>query len=244
MADLMAIDKLQLYFGDPYQINERIVITQPKIGQVVGYGEGAYYSMVHTLTAIPSDMKSWLDDLHVDYETVSEFELFMMLAPTLEQSQTQILFGDLDFSKLKKIRNPQNGMIVLYDNTSGVVIDMVIYERIANYLRSLHGLKKKIEHAANKYTKKILIEEDRQKRETNKDKPFESFLRPLISSIKTRQGYSTDYVRNMGLYEFFDEIERIQIIHNADALLNGCYSGSIDMKKINKKELNWMRDPG
>jgi len=130
----------------------------------------------------------------------------------------------------------------LRDKDSGVTIDALIYERIVNYLRKLHGLKKKVEKAANKYTKKVLIEEDRQRREFNKNKPYESFLRPLISSIKVRQAYSLDHVLNMGLGEFFDEIQRIQIIHNSDALLAGCYAGNIDMKKINKKELNWMRD--
>ena len=49
------IDELQLYFGDDYIINDNIVITQPTIDGVVAYGEAQYFSMVHTLTAIPSD---------------------------------------------------------------------------------------------------------------------------------------------------------------------------------------------
>ena len=49
------VDELQLYFGDDYVINDYIKITQPLIGEVVDYGEAQYFSMVHTLTAIPSD---------------------------------------------------------------------------------------------------------------------------------------------------------------------------------------------
>ena len=49
------VDELQLYFGDDYIINDYLQITQPCIGEVVGYGESQYFSMVHTLTAIPSD---------------------------------------------------------------------------------------------------------------------------------------------------------------------------------------------
>ena len=49
------VDELQLYFGDDYVINDRIKITQPLVGQVVDYGEAKYFSMVHTLCAIPSD---------------------------------------------------------------------------------------------------------------------------------------------------------------------------------------------
>ena len=49
------VDELKLYFGDDYIINDNIVITQPTIDGVVTYGEAQYFSMVHTLTAIPSD---------------------------------------------------------------------------------------------------------------------------------------------------------------------------------------------
>ena len=178
----------------------------------------------------------------LDYEQISDFELFMLLAPTLTKDVTEIVLGDIDLSQLKRYQNNQNGQIVLANKDTGLVIDSLIYERIVNYLRKVHGLKKKVEYAANKYTKKILIEEDRQQIELNRNKPYQSFLTPLISSVKVRMGYTKDYVRNMGLYEFMDDVSRLQIIHNADALLQGCYAGTIDMKKINKKELNWMRE--
>lgn len=236
------VDELQLYFGDDYVINDYIKITQPLIGRVVDYGEAQYFSMVHTLTAIPSDLKSQLWDMDLDWTEVDDFELFMMLAQTLTPDRTSILFGDLDFSKFKPFKNNQNGDIVLADKDTGVMIDKMIYLRIMAYLRKLHNIKPKVEKAANKMTKKILIDEDRQKILLAKDKPFKSYLLPLISSIKVKQGYTKEYVRNMGLYEFFDDIARAQIIDNADHLLNGAYSGMMDMKKIDKKEFNWMRE--
>lgn len=54
MIDL-DVDSLFLYFGDDYVVNDRITLMQPTIGQIVDYGEAKYFSMVHTLTAIPSD---------------------------------------------------------------------------------------------------------------------------------------------------------------------------------------------
>ena len=242
MESLFEIDQLQLYFGDPYVINDKIIIRQPNIGQIMEYGERKYYQMVHTITAIPSDMKYQLHKMNIDYEALEDFQLFQMLAPTLSQESTSILFGDMDFTKLKVIRNPQNGLIVLADKESGVVIDQLIYERIANYLRSVHGLKKKVEKAKNAMTKRVLIEEDRRNIELNKNKPYKSFLTPLVSAVKVRMGYTKDYVRNMGIYEFTDDIARLQIINNADALLRGMYSGMIDTKKIDKKSLNWMQE--
>lgn len=236
------VDELQLYFGDDYIINDHIKITQPTIGQVVDYGEANYFSTIHTITAIPSDMKSQLWDIGLDWCEVDDFELFMMLVQTLTPDRTGILFGDLDFSKLKPFMNNQNGNIVLADKETGIIVDKMIYLRIVNYLRKLHNIKPKVEKAANKMTKKILIEEDRQKLLYAKDKPFKSYLLPLISAIKVKQGYTKDYVRNMGLYEFFDDVSRAQIIDQANHLLNGAYCGMADLKKVPKQDFNWMRE--
>ena len=236
------VEDIQLYFGDDYDINEYIQIHQPTIDEIVKYGEAAYFSMIHTLCSIPSDMKSQLWDMGLDWTEMDDFELFMMLVQTLTLDKTSLLFGDLDFSALRPFKNNQNGDIVLADKETGIIIDKMIYLRIVGYLRKLHNLTPKVEKAANKMTKKILIEEDRQKILNAQNKPFKSYLLPLISSVKVKQGYTKDYVKNMGLYEFFDDVARMQIINNADHLLNGVYAGTIDMKKINKAELNWMKE--
>ena len=222
-----------MYFGDDYVINDKIKIHQPTIGEVVKYGEASYFSTVHTITAIPSDMKSQLwDNMNLDWTEVQDFELFMMLAQTLTPDRTSLLFGDLDFSKLRPFRNNQNGNIVLADKETGVIIDEMVYLRIVTYLRKLHNIKPKIEKAANKITKRILIDEDRNKILYSKDKPFKSYLLPLISAVKVKQGYT----------KFMDDVNRMQVIHNADHLLSAAYAGTIDMKKINKAELNWMKE--
>lgn len=240
--NLFEVDALQLYFGDPYIINEHISISQPLINDIVLYGERDYFSMVHTITAIPSDVKSMLwDQMGLDWNEVDDYELFMMMAQTLTQDKTSILFGSLDLSKMKPYRNKQNDGIVLADVESGIVVDKMIYMRIVSYLRKLHNIKPKIERAANKMTKKILLDEDREKIRLSKDKPFQSYLLPMITSVKVKQGYTKDYVRNMGLNEFFTEVSRLQIIDQADHLLNGMYAGFADLSKVNKKLFDWMR---
>ena len=204
MIDLEA-DALFLYFGDDYEVNDHIKIHQPVIGEVADYGEAPYFSMIHSLTAIPSDMKSVLWDMGLDWNEVEPFELFMMLSQNLTSDKTGILFGDLDFSKMKPFRNKQNDEIVLADKETGVVIDQLIYTRIVNYLRKLHNITPKVEKTKSKTVKRWLIEEDRKRIQTSKDKPFKSYLMPLISAVKVKQGYTRDYIRNMGLYEFFDD---------------------------------------
>lgn len=241
-VDMFETDQLQLYFGDDYIINDQIKISQPTIGEIADFGEAKYFSVVHTFCAIPSDMKSQLWDMGLDWMEIEDYDLFVMLAPTMSVDRTKLLFGDLDFTKLKPYRNRENGDIVLADLESGVKIDKLIYLRIVNYLRKVHNITPKIERAANKTTKQILIDEDRMKIRANQDKHFKSYLFPLISAVKVRMGYTKEYVRNMGYVEFFDDLARLQIINNADHLLAGCYSGMIDTKKINKADLNWLKE--
>ena len=243
MIDL-DVESLFLYFGDDYIINDKIRMHQPLIGEVVDYGEGSYFSMVHQLTAIPSDVKSILWDMPepIDWTQISDFDLFVMFSQNLTPDKTGIIFGDLDFSKLKPYRHPQNDGIVLADKEAGVLIDELIYMRMMLFLRKLHNITPKPEKAKGKRAKQAMIDEDRRNREQNKDKPFKSYLLPLISAVKVRQGYTKDYVRNMGLFEFFDDLARLQIIYNSDHLMNAAYAGTLDMKRIDKKELNWLRE--
>ena len=97
MTDALYIDELKMYFGDDIQINEYIKIHPPSVGEMVDYGEQEYYSMIHCLTAIPSDMKSRLFDIGIDYEEISDFDFFYLMTRGLTIEQTSLLFYDLDF---------------------------------------------------------------------------------------------------------------------------------------------------
>lgn len=236
-------DELQLYIGDDYIINDHIRVLQPTIRQIAEFGEKDFFSVVHTVTAIPSDVKSRLWDIGLDWVEVSDFELFCMLSQTLTPDRTKLLFGDLDFTKLKPYNHPHiEDEIILADKETGVLIDRMVYMRIVSYLRKVFNITPKVEKAANEMTKRILIEEDRNKIALNKDKPFKSFLLPLISAVKVKQGYTKDYVLNMGFFEFMDDVARLQVIENSNHLLDGIYHGTIDMKRVKKEELNWMKE--
>jgi hypothetical protein len=178
----------------------------------------------------------------IDWTQITDFQLFMMLAPTLPKDKTQILFGDLDLQAMRPFENKQNETVVLFNPQTNAVIDELAYGKISSYLCSAHNLTKKVEKAANEFTKKFMIEEDRQKLKYNAKQPYKSFLLPLISSVKCRMGYTLDYIKNMGLCEFMDDLKRLQIIVNSDALLQGSYSGMVDTKKIPKKEFDWCRE--
>lgn len=239
-------NELQLYFGDDFVINKYITIHQPKLNDIIRLGEKEYFSTIYAFTSIPSDMKPQLFDIGIIWEDISDFDLFIMLTHNLTPKQTGFLFGDLDFSKFKLGKN-ENGETVLYQlgyDGEMVVIDNHIYLLIATFLRKIHGIVPKPKRSANKTTQRIMIECARQDMEAQKARGEKSSFVPIISSLinSPEFKYGLKEVREMPMYAFMDAVTRIQIIKSTTALLNGCYSGMIDTKKIDKKEFNWMRD--
>ena len=242
-SNLLDIDELQMYFGRPFHINDKITIYTPTLGEVIDFGERKYYGMIHTLTCIPSDMKSQLFDMGIDYETLSDFELFAMLSRSLTPESTRLVLGELDLSKFGLYTNSENDELVLYDKESDIVIDKLIYMKMVEYIRKVHNIKPKIEKASNKTTKKILIQLDRDRIQKSQKEPYKSQLKTLISAMMRYPGfkYKSDELQRCGLYEFMDTVQGSQIYVSSTSLLQGSYSGMIDTSKINKKEFNWMR---
>lgn len=241
-SKLFSVDPLQLYMGYDYSINDKIIIKQPTMKDVTDMGEQEYFSMVHTLTANPTSMKAQLDGIGIDWNEIEDFDLFMMLAPSLKKEQTFILLGDLDLSSLKPYRNHENGDIVLADPEVGIIIDKLIYQRIVDYIRKMHNIKAEVKHAKNKFTKRAMIEYDKQQMQANAAKEYKSYFVPVISTLQCKMGWTKDYILHMGIVEYFEVVARMQLINNADHLLNGIYAGTVDIKKINKADLNYMKE--
>lgn len=241
------VDELKLYLGSDIKIARGITLYQPTIGEIANYNEAEYFSMAQTLCATPSSMKVALDDMKLDYMKVEDFQLFMMLCQSLTPDKTKPLLGDLDLTKFKPYQRQDSEEVILAngevdENGNPIIINGIIYDILTTYIRKMHGFKKQVDKAANAITRKVLIDDERKTAQRNKDKPYKSFLVPLVSSLQGRQGYTKDYICKMGLYEFMNQMNRVQIIVQADAALGGMYSGFVDTKKMDKTVLDWTRD--
>lgn len=236
------MDELQLFRGKEYVVNDRIKIHHPTLDDIVTYGEQNYYGLVSRLTSIPSDYKAQLDQLEIDYEEISEFDLFIMLCKGLNVEETRILFGDLNFQDLNLFKNTNTDQPVLYNESQDFIIDKAIYEVVMEFIRKINGFEKKIERAGNASTKKFLIDEAKEQLKKNQNKPFKSILIPLISSLVNSPEFKYDHnsVFNLPIYTFMDSVKRIQKIKSYNGLIQGIYAGNIDSKKLNKDDLNWL----
>ena len=124
-----------------------------------------------------------------------------------------------------------------------IIIDESTYNSIMDYLRAVHGILKDEKIPANNSTKMILIEDDRDEYLRNKNKPYHSQLKNLISSMVNCEGfkYNHSQVWDMKINAFMDSVKRISKIKNANLLLQSGYSGyGVNLKEIDKKQLDWL----
>lgn len=242
----MRFDDSQLLFGKDFEVDEKIKIHHPILKEIFDMGEKKYMSIISLLTLTPADFMSQLFDIGVDYESINEFQLFIMMSNGLEKCDTGIIFGDINFKDFVIAFNEKTKEDVLVNIKDGIVIDRLVYEIIGDFLRKLHNFKKNANKGATPYHKTKLIELHRMDTKMNSQKPYTSMLCPLVSSMVNSKEFKYDYttVLDLPIYTFMDSVQRVQKIKGCESLMAGMYSGNIDISKIGNKDklLNWMGD--
>lgn len=249
-ANKYTFDKLQMFFGEDYKVADGIIISQPTIGDILAYGEKQFYAMLNPFVTNPTALRVMLWQAQQDWTTISDYELFYQLLLSIKPSpeQTNLLFGDLDFREFLcyKRQNEVDGEIVedvvLINQRQGVLIDEEIYSHMACYLRTMFNIFPKVEKAKGKTTKQWMIEEDIANSKT--EKQTDSTLLPMVSFCLNHPGfkYKKNELKEMGIVEFMDSVQRLLIYESTRALQQGSYSGFVDTSKIDKQEFNFMRE--
>ena len=207
-ASTSDISLLQLYFGDPYQVSDKILVYQPTIGGILEYdkkfGESEFWSMLNVFIGNTTSYRLLLWDMGIDWNEISDFQLFSLLIKTLKVENTEILFGDLDLPKQE---------MILWNPELDIEINEDIYKNIALYIRTMFNIFPKVEKAKGKTTKKWIIEEDRMNLANAKKEDTTSTFLPLIESCCCHAGfkYKKNELREVGIYEFMRSVQRLQI---------------------------------
>ena len=257
-SNTFEFDKLKMYFGEPYKItcdNCVIEVLQPTIGNILYYGEKEFYSMLNVFISNTTSYRLQLWKMGEDWNKISDYELFCMLINGLDKESTSILFGNIDFKTFslykKKLdvessgeNNEPNEVLTLYSQEQNIEISEETYKHIAEYLRLMFNIYPKVERAKNKATKEAMIWEDEMNLANSKKDSNKSMLLPLVSSCVNHPGfkYKLEELKNMGIVQFMDSVQRLQIYESTVALNSGMYSGMCDLSKVDKKLFNFMRE--
>lgn len=246
MVTDMTNDELKIYRGEDFIISKYIHIKQPSLDEICDYGEQDYYSMLYQLTATPQSMKVQLwDIMNIDYTKITPYELFWKLIYKMyPQEKTAIIFGDLDLTRFEIAQHEDDHSVLLCQviDNEPVIIDEFTYNMIMDYLRQVHGIRKDEKIPANETTKMILIEDEREEYERNKNKEHHSYLKNLISTMINSEGFNYNHqnVWYVKINAFMDSVKRFSKIKNADLLLQSGYSGfGVNLKEVSENKLDY-----
>ena len=238
-----------MFFGEDYQVTDGIVISQPTIGDIMTFGEERFNQVLNPFVVNPTSLRVALWQQGKDWTEMSDYELFYQLILQLQPTpnETSMIFGDLDFSKfnLYKRQNEIDGEIVedivLLNHEQNVLIDEEVYNHMSAYLRTMFNIFPKVEKAKGKTTKEWMIEGDIMNSKSQTER--KSNLLSMISFCLNHPGfkYKKSELKDLGIVEFYDSVQRLLIYESTSSLMKGMYSGFVDTSKIDKKEFDFMR---
>ena len=247
----LEFDRLQMYFGKPYIINLEgvngsITVKMPTVGNVMMYGEKLFNETLSIFVTNTTSYRLALWDSGIDWNEISDFELFCMLYTKLDKGAVDLMFDGIDFSKFKlqKTLVDNTEQIVLYDEEDDIEINEDVYQYMHQYLQEVFNIfpAEKITHS--KTMKEMFIRKDRAEYERAKDDVKGSSIQALISSCVNHPGfkYKLNELTELGMCEFYDSVKRLQIYESSTALMKGMYSGFVDSSKISSDSYNFMKE--
>ena len=85
---MFEVDELKIYRGMDIPITDKIIVTQPTLGQIEEFGEKRYFQAVRNLTSVGADLKWQLwDYFNIDYTTIEDYDLFIKLIHPMVSSR-------------------------------------------------------------------------------------------------------------------------------------------------------------
>lgn len=242
-------DMLQMYFGIPVKVksavgDKELELIQPTVGDIARVGEERFYRTASIFFANTTMYRLPLWNMGLDWNVVSDFELFIMRLPTADDEIVKMLLRGIELSECGVLSTEEHKPRYIADEKHGIVIDEGVYETLAKYFRTLLGVDPKVEKTESRAGKESIIEEEMISAyyDSKKDRPH-STLVSLISACVNHPGfkYKSRELMDVGIFEFMDSVKRLQIYESATAALKGMYGGFIDTKKMKAETFDFMR---
>ena len=248
-VEKLDFNPLRVYFGDDYTINDRITIHQPSIQDFIDAdNESDIYHVIAPFTANTTGYRVQLWDMGIDWNKISNLELFSILIKTIDFKYSQLIFGNINFStfNLYEKQNGNEKVLTLYSPEMDLEIDEEIMNKMCKYIQFMFSsYPPEEEFTSSKTLKQELINNDKQKLLLRKKEgDGGQSLLSMIAFYLNHPGckYKKNELREVGYFEFMYNIQRLQIYESTRAIYGGLYSGMCDLSKVDPKEFNFMRD--
>lgn len=225
------------------EISDAISIAVPTVGQIID-NEDDYYQVVCMMVATPYDMMVQLDDAHIDFTKIDDYELFILLFENLRAMDTSLIFGELDLSGMKVARFEGTGELILTDEERGITIDRVVHAKLCDSIRSMLHMEKNNKKPGNEETRKYLIERERKRQKRakgkRKDSQLENYIVALVNTGEFPYNYET--VRDITIYQFYASLSQIAHKIKYDNTMVGYYAGTIKFEDLAPADRTWIQN--
>lgn len=220
--------------------NTKLSIRIPTVGEILD-DEFTYYSIISSLTATPYQYMVQLDDMGVDFTTITDYQLFVMLFSIYARSDLSMVFGNLNTSNFE-IR--QNGSLqYLYDPDNNLEINEKIYYDIVSTIRKINLLERVNYKPGNESARKYLLEKERKKQKRSAAKKQVPYLEKLVIALVNTSEFPYDYdsCMDLSIYKLHQSFKQIQHKIAFDNTMVGIYAGTVDTSKLSNKDiLSWI----
>lgn len=291
-------DLLQMYFGEPYVIDLEdavgsVTVYSPTIGDILSVGEKVFYETLNIFVCNTTQYRLPLWKMNVDWNEISDFQLFVNLYHNINPKISKLLFGDLDFEKfvplMKRVpkkpevksedeskkddsvepnavenldadtsdsddenKEPEvvwEEQLILWDDDDQIEINYDVYNHFHQYIQTMFSTFPEEKITEDRVLKQWYINKDeravrRAEKDAEKGDTHNASIQSLISACINHPGfkYKLQDLKQVGVFEFYDSVKRLQVYEQSTALMKGMYSGFVDGSKINAKDYNFMRE--
>lgn len=235
------IEEYKLMMGVNLPIAPKIELIHPTVKQVFEIGENEYFGHISSFVATPSDLKVELDDAGINFEEINDWNLFVYRFPSFQNSIITDMIRGFDLSRAHPLVG-DTGEIIIFDPVTMAVLDEAHHRILCEYIRAIHGLKRNVEIYGNEFTRKMVIEIERDTRKHKAYKAPEPFLMNYVSALINCSESKYDYqnIWDVPFYVFMDAVRRVQKVIEFKGLMSGMYSGMVDVKKIDMNKMSWI----
>ena len=220
-------------------LDSKLSVRIPTVREILE-DEFTYYSIISSLTASPFQYMVQLDDMGIDFTTISDYELFKMLFLIYTKSDLSILFGDLDMSDFSMYIGKNNDTFI-YSPNKNIEINEKVYNDLVDTIRKINLLEKVKYKPGNESARKYLLEKERKKQKRNAKKKQEPYLERLVIALVNTSEYDYDSCMDLSIYRFNQSFKQIQHKIAFDNTMVGVYAGTVDTSKLGNKDiLSWI----
>lgn len=271
----LRLSKLFLFMGESLDVNHYIKVRHPTLRMIYEeiqpkfLADIIYQNYLATLICDPYDNMVWLDDLGINYQEVTPFDVFYM---RMEKDEKRTDPGDLSqISQFEQLFSAQqalsfflegdhyfvtaiddNGRKLLYDTKDPehkTVITKDDFNCISSFIQMLHNATERTDKIKpqTESARKMLIEdmrdEERRKQKQKKKKEDSDLLGDILNGVLNggSGNITPENFADLPIYFLTAGLTTIQKQMTLKNIMTGVYTGNIKYSDVTEKQLAWMQ---